>query len=189
MADAVVEAALAVRLSCPTSADFPPLSPNVRRITSVQDSAAVPSSDWVKAAFPELATKIDILSSRRFFSDLAKLQAKTTCCLHSRLDQDPGPDPHAQFPGPEALLADSRPKHNAPVPQSAGPNSPIPLVVVSEPYFRDLEGFLPWCHGLRFWKQLETIRCEKRAKGTFVGLGSLDDSFQYCFASEVVIMQ
>ncbi|GAX73790.1 hypothetical protein CEUSTIGMA_g1241.t1 [Chlamydomonas eustigma] len=31
------------------------------------------------------------------------------------------------------------------------------VVVVAEPYYRDLEGLLPWYH-LRFWKQLEAIR-------------------------------
>ena len=32
-----------------------------------------------------------------------------------------------------------------------------PLLVVAEPYYRDLEGQLPW-YGLRFWRQLQTIR-------------------------------
>ena len=34
-----------------------------------------------------------------------------------------------------------------------------PLLVVSEPYYRDLEGMLPW-HNLRLWRQLQTIRWE-----------------------------
>jgi hypothetical protein len=31
------------------------------------------------------------------------------------------------------------------------------VIVVAEPYYRDLEGLLPW-YQLRFWKQLEMIR-------------------------------
>jgi hypothetical protein len=45
-------------------------------------------------------------------------------------------------------------------PEGAPPASlerPRPLVVVSEPYFHDLEGQLPWFR-LRFWQQLDQIR-------------------------------
>ena len=40
---------------------------------------------------------------------------------------------------------------------SGGSPERPPLLVVSEPYYRDLEGVLPW-HNLRLWRQLQTIR-------------------------------
>ena len=40
---------------------------------------------------------------------------------------------------------------------AAVPGHP-PLLIVAEPYYRDLEGQLPWYYSLRFWSQLQTIR-------------------------------
>ena len=42
---------------------------------------------------------------------------------------------------------------------SGGTPERTPLLVVSEPYYRDLEGMLPW-HSLRLWRQLQTVRWE-----------------------------
>ena len=38
-----------------------------------------------------------------------------------------------------------------------GNNLP-PLIVVSEPFFSDLEGLLPWSHSLRLWSRMQTLR-------------------------------